>query len=232
MINETVKRYSRNTTGRDFVVGDIHGCFELFHSELEHVNFNPVTDRCFSVGDLIDRGPDSKAALSWLAKPWFHACLGNHEDMLLSAANDRGARSTWIAFMGGEWWVDIDVVMQKQFREVIARLPLALEVETAHGFVGIVHADVPEHMSWPYFTAALEAHDVSACATALWSRRRAQGIVNTSVSKIQHVICGHTISPNRRPHTVGNVHFIDTGAFLMDGRSRLTLLPLDDLVFK
>ena len=232
MIKEIVKRYSHNTTGRDFVVGDIHGCFELFHSALERVHFNPVTDRCFSVGDLIDRGPDSKAALSWLAKPWFHACLGNHEEMLLSATNDRGTRSTWIAFMGGEWWVHTDVAVQTQFREVIERLPLALEVETAHGFVGIVHADVPEDMSWPHFTAALQARDTSACGTALWGRRRAHGIVNTSVSGVDHVICGHTISADRKPHTVGNVHFIDTGAFLMDGHSKLTLLPLDDLRFK
>jgi serine/threonine protein phosphatase 1 len=60
-------------------VGDIHGHFQRLQQCLEAVGFDPAVDRLFSVGDLVDRGPHSEAALDWLAQPWFHAVQGNHE---------------------------------------------------------------------------------------------------------------------------------------------------------
>ena len=52
-----VQRFTQNTRGRDFVVGDLHGCFDHLRVMLEHIQFNRVTDRLFCVGDLVDRGP-------------------------------------------------------------------------------------------------------------------------------------------------------------------------------
>jgi len=74
-----VARYGINTTGRDFVVGDIHGMFPALEELLASVEFDGDRDRLFSVGDLVDRGPLSKHAPDWLAHPWFIACRGNHE---------------------------------------------------------------------------------------------------------------------------------------------------------
>lgn len=37
-----------------------------------------------SVGDLVDRGPDSIGCLKLLEAPWFHAVMGNHEQLLLN----------------------------------------------------------------------------------------------------------------------------------------------------
>lgn len=71
-----------NTSGTDFVVGDLHGCFQLLDALLIQVRFDPARDRLFSVGDLIDRGPDSLACLQLLQEPWFFAVAGNHEAML------------------------------------------------------------------------------------------------------------------------------------------------------
>ena len=82
-MSHIVQRYNRNSRGRDFVVGDIHGCFDQLRQALDAVDFVPETDRRFSVGDLIDRGPQSTETLEWLSKPWFDACIGNHEDMAL-----------------------------------------------------------------------------------------------------------------------------------------------------
>lgn len=81
MLTAYVHRYTQNTIGRDFAVGDIHGMFRLLQTELDGIGFDPLVDRLFSVGDLVDRGPDSELALEWIAKPWFHAVQGNHEDM-------------------------------------------------------------------------------------------------------------------------------------------------------
>ena len=52
-------RFAQNTVGRDFAVGDIHGCFTELQRGLEAIGFDPSTDRLFSVGDLVDRGPES-----------------------------------------------------------------------------------------------------------------------------------------------------------------------------
>ena len=73
-----------NTVGRDFIVGDLHGCLDLLHAELARLQFEPAKDRLFSVGDLADRGPDSMGCLRLLREPWFHAVRGNHEDMLIA----------------------------------------------------------------------------------------------------------------------------------------------------
>jgi serine/threonine protein phosphatase 1 len=54
-----VQRFVLNATGRDFAVGDIHGCFSALEAALRHVGFSPDSDRLFSVGDLVDRGSES-----------------------------------------------------------------------------------------------------------------------------------------------------------------------------
>lgn len=76
-------RLSANNTGRDFIVADLHGCLDLLREQMSRVGFDPAKDRLFSVGDLVDRGPDSMGCLRLLREPWFHAVVGNHEDMLL-----------------------------------------------------------------------------------------------------------------------------------------------------
>jgi len=73
------KHFERNTQGRDFAVGDIHGHFTRLQAALEAVDFAPEVDRLFSVGDVVDRGPESERVLDWLAQPWFFAVQGNHE---------------------------------------------------------------------------------------------------------------------------------------------------------
>ncbi len=78
-----IRRLQDNNRGKDYVVGDLHGCFSLLERLLEAVDFDPNCDRLFSVGDLIDRGPDSLRCLELLAEPWFFAVQGNHEYMLL-----------------------------------------------------------------------------------------------------------------------------------------------------
>ncbi len=65
-------------------MGDLHGCYDLLERLLEQVSFDTSCDRLFSVGDLIDRGPDSMRCLQLLAEPWFYAVQGNHEIMMLN----------------------------------------------------------------------------------------------------------------------------------------------------
>jgi hypothetical protein len=60
-----VRHLDANQVGRDFVVGDIHGCFSKLSAELERLRFDRDVDRLFSVGDLVDRGPESAAVVDW-----------------------------------------------------------------------------------------------------------------------------------------------------------------------
>ena len=55
----------RNPSGRDWVCGDLHGRFDVLLEALNDVSFNPDEDRLFLLGDLIDRGPQSRELLSW-----------------------------------------------------------------------------------------------------------------------------------------------------------------------
>ncbi len=64
-----VCRHPSNETGRDFVVGDLHGCVDALRYLLCEIGFNGERDRLFSVGNLIDRGTDSLAAIDLIDKP-------------------------------------------------------------------------------------------------------------------------------------------------------------------
>lgn len=84
-MNKRTKHFDANTLGRDFAVGDLHGCKDALEQLLTHVNFDPSVDRLFSVGDLVDRGPDSWGCIALLEEPWFHAVLGNHEQLTIAS---------------------------------------------------------------------------------------------------------------------------------------------------
>lgn len=124
-----VRRFDRNPLGRDLIAGDAHGCFTKLRASLDAAGFNLECDRLFSVGDLVDRGPESDRALEWLAQPWFHAVSGNHEDM----------DTRWpLGFMfaghyvsnGGAWNVSNPPDVQQDFAAAFAALPVAIELQT------------------------------------------------------------------------------------------------------
>ena len=223
-----IARYGQNDVGRDFVVGDIHGMFPHLRVLLDEIEFDPHADRLFSVGDLVDRGPESVMALEWLDHAWFHACRGNHEQFAIDSI-DPNQREIWINHNGGAWWLGLDAASRTRFREAFVNLPLAMEVETASGVVGIIHADVPPLVSWSRFMTLLEAHDRDAALYALWSRNRVQGVSPRSPVRggVERVYCGHT--PTRTTIRIENVHYIDTGAvYARDGYAdaRLTAVQI------
>ena len=52
-----VAELAANGSGRDFVVGDVHGHFATLERALETLRYDPNQDRLVSLGDLIDHGP-------------------------------------------------------------------------------------------------------------------------------------------------------------------------------
>ena len=224
-----VIRLSANGNGRDFVVGDIHGHFTALEILLDSVEFDRESDRLFSTGDLIDRGPESDKALWYLQRPWFYCVLGNHEQMLLDAARDNELAENWQNFNGGAWWRTVTAESRERFLAMLPKLPLAIEIDLGERRVGIVHADVPAGMDWPEFLAALERAEPEASDKALWSRERIYLAVADgepgAVEGIDEVIVGHT--PVQRPLTFRNVTYLDTGAGHKLAGAALTLRRLE-----
>ncbi len=219
--------FAKNTTGRDFAVGDIHGCFTELQAGLDRIGFDPRVDRLFSVGDLVDRGPESHLVLDWLAKPWFFGIAGNHEFMTWRAA--RGSPYLGIDHMenGGAWLGELSPGDQNEIAERLSALPVAAEIATPEGSVGLVHADCPFD-DWagmrdtPWDLLSDESHLVDRC---LWSFERYKRQYAGRVRNIRAVIHGHMTVP--AVEVLGNVYYIDTGGWRPSGH--FTFLDLHKL---
>lgn len=219
-----LQRFPRNLRGRDFAVGDIHGHFSRVALALQKAAFDPARDRLFSVGDLIDRGPECERVLEWLAYPWFFPVRGNHEHMLLNAQVDLHFSN------GGAWFYGLADAARDLIAARLARLPLLIEVEVPEGLIGIVHADVPS-ADWTALSIAVEREaggSEELLEHCLWSRQRIMSGDASRVHGISAVVVGHT--PLQRPAMLGNVIHIDTGGWLPKGRGGyFTLLDLHSL---
>ena len=214
-----VRRVGRNGRGRDFVFADGHGSFHLVKRALDAVSFDPAIDRLFVVGDLVDRGRYSQAVLEFLREPWVYVVRGNHEQMVLdlyaSGRLDEQALAFHVERNGMGWWLETPLDRRQAILELFAQLPVAMEVETARGSVGLVHAEVPVGMDWPTFTEKLEAFDHHTIQSALWGRVRATRGVTSGVQGIDRVFSGHTPQFGGA-RKLGNCYFIDTGACFGD----------------
>lgn len=213
-------RFERNTSGRDLVIGDIHGCFTKALSALNAVAFDPLRDRVFSVGDLVDRGPESASVLDWLDRPWFHPVIGNHEDMAIrwGLPGCRMDRELY-ARNGGAWNIGHIPAERLAISDALSALPLAIEVETAEGLVGIVHADCPTR-DWADMVKMLNSELDSNTSNAvrhrlLWDRSRIEYGDALGVPDIRAMVVGHT--PQENPLWLGNVLYLDTAAWHQGG---------------
>ena len=144
----------RNDRGRDFVVGDVHGHFATLRRVLAELEVSEH-DRVISLGDLVDRGPDSWAAKDWIAgadpSQRFHLVIrGNHEQMMLAALVESPRRrlerwdnDAWSLWMmnGGDWWRATSRDQSATvWIDALSAPPLCARVETGAVPVGLVHA--------------------------------------------------------------------------------------------
>jgi serine/threonine protein phosphatase 1 len=158
-----IKTFEENKKGRDFVIGDLHGAYSVLLNLLDNLKFDGEKDRLFSVGDLVDRGPDSFLCLQLLKEPWFHCVLANHEQMMLEAFKGGYMGQFWFR-NGGMWGIhewendreaqktyvsELDRVERtektKQLLElvdIVAELPFIITIDgpvKTH----IIHAEIP-----------------------------------------------------------------------------------------
>ncbi|MFT0531251.1 metallophosphoesterase [Castellaniella hirudinis] len=207
--NPLVQQFSANESGRDFAVGDIHGCFSKLETALQKIRFAPAFDRLFSVGDLVDRGPESQHVLHWLDRPWFHAICGNHDLMTWRrAAGDPYPAVDHVAH-GGQWLDQRSRVEQERIAQRLRGLPLAIEVDTPQGMVGIVHADFPYDDWQAIHHEQFSANDREAC---LWSTDRYRTRYTQPIRNVRAVVHGHVPCPEWRSWAMSSTSIQAVGA--------------------
>ena len=62
-----------------WVVGDVHGCARELERLLRRIRFDPHADELWSIGDLVNTGPDSLEALRLWCDAGGCGVLGNHD---------------------------------------------------------------------------------------------------------------------------------------------------------
>ena len=189
-----------------WIVGDLHGCRSQLDTLLQAHDFDKQQDLLISVGDLIDRGPDSLGCLALLEEPWFRCVRGNHEEMALNAL--QGHESQLWKMNGGGWFWQLkgaEVITARHALNRLKEIPLILHLQLEEQIVVVAHADYPaEHYAWEQ---AVNWHDV------VWSRRRIDGLQQgrrDTIPGADAFYFGHT--PLQHRLDVDNLHYIDTGA--------------------
>ncbi|HTR08773.1 MAG TPA: metallophosphoesterase [Paraburkholderia sp.] len=207
-----VQHHAANLAGRDFVVGDLHGCVDALRYLLREVDFDTARDRLFSVGDLVDRGEREhcEQALALVDKPWFYPVLGNHEDALCEVAEGTLPRNRWYG-IGGGWAQGLPDEVLARYARRLRQLPLARVVGEGAKRFNVIHAE--------FFgdDAALDSgqFDAEVRDRLLWGRDLVLGTGKPPHHGLSLTFCGHT--PVREVRQIGSQVFIDTGAFITEG---------------
>jgi serine/threonine protein phosphatase 1 len=214
------------------VIGDIHGRADLLRLLLRRLGDMPV----FVVGDVCDRGPDTRDVIDQLIARGARGVRGNHEDWLCQLTDGRGfdtmALSTGfggaatLASYGIEGRSPREVEAQarsipKPHRDWLASLPVALRLIVDNQVFWVVHAGVSLHHGAsvdPVAMMDLLARDEAT--DLLW-----HGLDPDEIDELDGpVIHGHT--PHKAPIDAGHAIAIDTGCGIFpDGRLTAVVLP-------
>lgn len=74
---------------RTLIIGDVHGCYRELRDLVKKAKMDPDRDRILFIGDLINKGPDSKAVWEIFRELNAVSLMGNHELSLLQLARGR-----------------------------------------------------------------------------------------------------------------------------------------------
>jgi serine/threonine protein phosphatase 1 len=200
---------------RTIAIGDIHGCSAALDALIEAIQPRPK-DRIVTLGDYINRGPDSKGVIERLIH-LSHRChfvplLGNHDQRLLEACWGLHGMS-WIG-MGGLSTLDsygagrnLDLIPDEHYQFLENCLDY-YETDT-HIFV---HANYFPNLPM----------DEQPVLTLRWESIRDMTPGPHQTGKI--VIVGHTSQKNGEILDLGHVRCIDTYCY---GGGWLTALDVD-----
>ncbi len=189
---------------RTIAIADIHGHSDALAALVRLVNPQPE-DTVVTLGDYVDRGPDSKGVLDQLIELARRCHLvplkGNHEEMMLGAREGRSDFKFWMTF-GGDFALESYGpdqslrLVPRQHWDFLARLPLAFETER-HFFL---HANYDP-------TRPIDEQDSS---TVLWRPLEGNDIPGRHYSG-KTAILGHTPQKDGKILDLGHLVCLDTG---------------------
>lgn len=70
-------------------IGDIHGCKRELVALLEKVAYNAENDHIVAVGDIVNKGPDSRGVIDLLMAHNASCVRGNHDDRIVLVAKEQ-----------------------------------------------------------------------------------------------------------------------------------------------
>lgn len=217
-----MKQYTTNESGKDFVVGDIHGEFKKLKTILDQIGFDFKKDRLFSVGDLCDRGPHSEDILDWMDYSWFIPVMGNHEVMILNHFYGY-LDEDYMRKLKADWFLSLKKEQKEKVVHYFNNLPVAIELLHKNKKYGIVHAMCPLN-SWDSFKKSLYSTEKRDIANeAMWSFLGEKKI--KAVSDVDFIFVGHNTVPD--VYLSENTYLLDTGSGYKTGR--LSILAIDKL---
>lgn len=173
-----------------YAIGDVHGCCRTLRTMVEDRIRLETGDILFLLGDLIDRGPDSRGVLDYLlrliaAGHDVRPLMGNHEELCLkAAAGDSFAERVWYANGGAgtlmQFGVERPWEIPKRYLDFMAALPgLAVEPDYVLVHAGLdFETDDPLRDTDPHFM--------------LWDR--GSGAQPRHIGG-RTVVCGHNVMP-------------------------------------
>lgn len=218
-----VIRYPANEKGRDFVVGDIHGCLDVLHRALRALNFQPTTDRLFSVGDIVDRGPNSLACLGLLKMSWFHPVMGNHESFLARHLEHPEfyppADKDWLDKTGRTFTERR--TLANQWLPYLLEMPYIIQVGKVENGFQVIHAEVLENgrsvsnqmiEEWDFEDSKKATERILAGRNLIKAWLTARPVLRAHEPDFRLTFCGHSIV--HAPLQLARQIYLDGGAFL------------------
>lgn len=226
-----------NATGKDYVVGDLHGTYDKLMSALDKLGFDRNVDRLLSTGDLIDRGEKNIESINLIFEPWFHAVRGNHEEMMINTYINHDSPSMWV-YNGGSWIYNHDETELVSLARSLAFLPYVITVGTGDQRFNICHAElqtldpVTQEVT-PVDNATIDDWKFrsSDIENITWGRTviRSFGQLHPQYhsSDLSVTFVGHT--PIKTPLRVQQQIYIDGGAVF--GHSFIIASPSDQMLY-
>ena len=187
---------------RTFAIGDIHGCSVALRALIEYIGLEEE-DTLITLGDYVDRGPDSRGVVQQLIDLKKRCNLvtlkGNHEQIMELSHQSRFDRLMWNNVGGGSTIISYEVDCPNDFppehRDFFENCQLYYETPT-HIFV---HGGLQ-----PDFDMEDQDED-----DLLWLR--IDDLQAHYSGKI--IVCGHTPQRNHKVLDLGYALCIDTHVF-------------------
>ena len=195
---------------RVLAVGDIHGCRKALDHLLAVVDPKPG-DTIVTLGDYVDRGPDSRGVIEKLIE--LHvagqlvALRGNHEIMMLHA-NETG----WDEI---RFWLTCGGVETLESYVSAGRTPSFDDIPATHWHF-IRHTCIDWYETENHFFVHANVHpdlplNQQTTTHLHWAALTPQAYVPHCSGKV--MVCGHTEQRSGRPLDLGTAVCIDTWAY-------------------